>query len=205
MRNRGKSLVRRLAWLAVGSALAVGCNESGGDDDVSEASDPGTEGDGGADGDGTTEAEAEAGRDDADGPVEAETGDDGAGDVCGDLVCTGDENATTCPGDCPAECGNGVVEGDEECDDGRNGGAGDGCTDDCTFSCHEATARADCGDMTDDCIEENCVRGGLGWVCEHSNYIGECLYPGCRSGTMDHGTCEDGVCVCHSVPDAGGA
>jgi hypothetical protein len=41
-----------------------------------------------------------------------------------------------------------------------------------------------------------CVPGGFGQVCERHNFVGECLYSGCTSGTMGHGTCVGGVCVC---------
>jgi len=95
-------------------------------------------------------------------------------------------------------CGNRVVEAPEECDDGANGNAGDGCTDACTFTCHELTQFTDCGDLTDDCTEWHCVAGGSGWICEESNYAGECMSTYCPDRPMGRGTCRDGVCVCDS-------
>ena len=114
--------------------------------------------------------------------------DDNATDVAEDAVDAAD--------DLTPACGNGVVDLGEECDDGRNGGEMDGCTQECTFSCHAATQWTDCRDRTDDCITMRCVSGGFGQICERENFVGECLYSGCTSGTLGHGTCADGVCVC---------
>ena len=93
-------------------------------------------------------------------------------------------------------CGNGVVEGPEECDDGRNGMSMDGCTDECRFSCNAA----ECRHALDGCADAHCVPTAFGRICEWSDYVGQCRYSGCP---MDIGVCQDGVCVCDSLPDGG--
>ena len=39
--------------------------------------------------------------------------DGGAAPSCGDAICNGSEDASTCPGDCPAVCGDGFCTHDE--------------------------------------------------------------------------------------------
>lgn len=65
--------------------------------------------------------------------------------VCGDGVCTGDEDATSCAADCPV---------DEPGDDGDGDGDGDGGDDD--------GAGAEAGDMTGGCAAGGGAAGGLG-------------------------------------------
>jgi hypothetical protein len=84
--------------------------------------------------------------------------DTDASSLCGDGICSEDEDHISCPADCepPAECGNGIVEAGEDCD---HGGDVQGCVD-CRFECYENSDCDDGNPCTDfaDCRAHDDVR-----------------------------------------------
>lgn len=125
--------------------------------------------------------------------------------VCGDGVCNGNEDGTTCPEDC--YCGNDVCEEDETPTD---------CSEDCAVcgdgECHEPAE--DCGTCAEDCGEcavcgngliegdEECDATDLGGqTCADAGFSGgdlacteECLLDttSCFNTECGNGICEDG-------------
>ena len=94
---------------------------------------------------------------------------------CGDGICTGLENESSCAADCsPFQCGDGAVEGPEACDDGNTVG-GDGCSADCL-------SNETCGNGIAD--------SAVGELCDDGNTVGG---DGCSANCLSNETCGNGV------------
>ena len=102
-------------------------------------------------------------------------------DVCGDQVCSGGEDATSCAQDCG--CGNGVADPGEHCDG------------------------SDLGDGT--CLSETGRGGSLGCNADCTFDVTECTLAGCGDGVIGGGELCDGSAFgdrsCESVGFGGGS
>jgi hypothetical protein len=129
---------------------------------------------------------------------------DGSNDTCGDLVCDGNETATSCPSDCG--CGNGVANSGEECDGDDLGDAtcmsatGRGgnlrCSASCTLDVSGCTL-ASCGNgvAEDDEVCDGVDLGGKS--CTSIGFAGGDL--ACKTDCVF----DTSTCCTHSCPAAG--
>lgn len=101
---------------------------------------------------------------------------------CGDGVCEGDEDATSCPEDCPGEvCGDGVCEGDEDATS---------CPEDCaTTECGDGVCEGDEDETScpQDCVVTQCGDD----VCNGDETPYDCPED-CAIGICGNGICDAG-------------
>ena len=137
-------------------------------------------------------------------------------DVCGDRLCSGDEDCSTCAQDCgacaaPAVCGDGVCDRPESCascpedcgdctsqaycGDGSCDGAED--CDSCPSDCGDCQPQPYCGDGWCDAGEDCSWCPSDCGACAPSEYCGDGTCDAdedCSTCEADCGTCEESYC-----------